>query len=33
MRILIDMGHPGHVHLFKNFIREMEKRGNVSDLL
>jgi len=28
MRILIDMGHPGHVHLFKNFIREMEKRGH-----
>jgi predicted glycosyltransferase len=28
MRILIDMGHPGHVHLFKNFIREMERRGH-----
>ncbi|MBA7485276.1 hypothetical protein ES707_20819 [subsurface metagenome] len=28
VRILIDMGHPGHVHLFKNFIREMEKRGH-----
>jgi len=27
MKILIDMGHPGHVHLFKNFIWEMEKRG------
>lgn len=28
MRILIDMGHPGHVHLFKNFIWEMQKRGH-----
>lgn len=28
MKILIDMGHPAHVHLFKNFIREMEKRGH-----
>lgn len=28
MRILIDMGHPGHVHFFKNFIWEMEKRGH-----
>jgi len=28
MRILIDMGHPAHVHLFKNFIWEMEKRGH-----
>jgi len=28
MRILIDMGHPGHVHLFKNFIWEMEKQGH-----
>lgn len=23
------MGHPAHVHLFKNFIWEMEKRGHV----
>jgi uncharacterized protein len=22
------MGHPAHVHFFKNFIREMEKRGH-----
>ncbi len=29
MRILIDMGHPAHVHFFKNFIWEMEKRGHV----
>jgi len=28
MRILIDMGHPAHVHLFKNFIWEMQKRGH-----
>lgn len=28
MRILVDMGHPAHVHLFKNFIWEMEKRGH-----
>jgi predicted glycosyltransferase len=29
MRLLIDMGHPAHVHLFKNFIWEMEKRGHI----
>jgi len=28
MKILIDMGHPAHVHLFKNFIWEMENRGH-----
>jgi len=28
MRIFIDIGHPAHVHLFKNFIWEMEKRGH-----
>jgi len=28
MKILIDMGHPGHVHLFKNFIWEMEEKGH-----
>jgi len=28
MKILIDMGHPAHVHLFKNFIWEMKKRGH-----
>ncbi|MBN1324379.1 MAG: DUF354 domain-containing protein [Methanotrichaceae archaeon] len=28
MRILIDTGHPAHVHLFKNFIWEMERRGH-----
>jgi len=28
MRILIDIGHPGHVHLFKNFYWEMKKKGH-----
>lgn len=28
MRILVDIGHPAHVHFFKNFIWEMEKRGH-----
>ena len=28
MKIFIDIGHPGHVHFFKNFIWEMEKRGH-----
>ncbi len=28
MRILVDIGHPAHVHLFKNFIWEMEKKGH-----
>jgi len=28
MRILIDMGHPGHVHFFKNFIWDMETKGH-----
>ncbi|WP_271782595.1 DUF354 domain-containing protein [Aquimarina algiphila] len=28
MRILIDIGHPGHVHLFKNFAHEMQKKGH-----
>lgn len=28
MRILIDIGHPAHVHLFKNFIWEMETKGH-----
>ena len=31
MRIVIDIGHPAHVHFFKNFIWEMTKRGH--DLL
>lgn len=29
MRILIDIGHPAHVHLFKNMVLDMQKRGHV----
>lgn len=28
MNILVDIGHPGHVHLYRHFISEMEKRGH-----
>jgi predicted glycosyltransferase len=28
MRILIDIGHPAHVHLFKNIVLDMQKRGH-----
>ncbi len=28
MRILIDIGHPAHVHLFKNFARKMLEKGH-----
>jgi len=28
MKILIDIGHPAHVHLFKNFTWEMQKKGH-----
>lgn len=28
MRILIDIGHPAHVHLFKHFAWEMSKNGH-----
>lgn len=28
MRVLIGIWHPGHVHLFRNFINEMEKRDH-----
>jgi predicted glycosyltransferase len=28
MRIQIDIGHPGHVHLFKNFAWRMQERGH-----
>jgi uncharacterized protein len=28
MRILIDIGHPGHVHLFKNFGWRMKEKGH-----
>jgi predicted glycosyltransferase len=29
MKIFIDIGHPAHVHYFKNFIKIMEKKGHV----
>ncbi len=28
MKILIDMGHPAHVHFFRNAIWELERRGH-----
>ena len=28
MRIVVDVNHPGHVHYFKHFIWEMQKRGH-----
>jgi uncharacterized protein len=28
MRIFIDIGHPAHVHYFKNFIKLMESKGH-----
>jgi predicted glycosyltransferase len=28
VKILIDIGHPAHVHLFKNFAWEMQKKGH-----
>jgi len=28
MKILIDIGHPGHVHLFRPFVDEMISKGN-----
>jgi len=28
MNILIDIGHPAHVHLFKHFARAMKKKGH-----
>ena len=28
MRVVVDINHPGHVHYFKTFIREMEQRGH-----
>lgn len=29
MRILIELLHPAHVHVFRNFVRDMESRGHV----
>ncbi|HLF18313.1 MAG TPA: DUF354 domain-containing protein [Candidatus Omnitrophota bacterium] len=28
MRIVVDIGHPAHVHLFRHFILEMRQRGH-----
>lgn len=28
LKILIDIGHPAHVHLFRNFIFEIKKKGH-----
>lgn len=28
MRVIVDIGHPAHVHFFKNFIWEMEKKNH-----
>ena len=28
MKVLIDIGHPGHVHLFRNFATEFQERGH-----
>ncbi len=28
MKILIDIGHPAHVHIFRNFAKEMTKKGH-----
>ena len=28
MKIVVDIGHPAHVHFFKNFIWEMKRRGH-----
>jgi predicted glycosyltransferase len=33
MRILVGMAHPKHVYMFKNFIKEMEKRGHEVKIL
>jgi len=29
MKILINIGHPAHVHLFKNMIKKLEKKGHI----
>ena len=29
MKIFIDIGHPAHVHYFKNFIWIMQEKGHV----
>ncbi len=29
MKILIDLGHPAHIHYFKNFVQIMESKGHL----
>jgi hypothetical protein len=26
MRVIVDVNHPGHVHYYRNFVREMQKK-------
>lgn len=33
MKILIDIGHPAHVHYFKNFINILEKKGHYFQII
>ncbi len=33
MKIVVDINHPSHVHFFKNFIWEMEKKGHETIIL
>ena len=28
MKVIVDIGHPAHVHLYKNFIKKMEEHGH-----
>jgi predicted glycosyltransferase len=28
MKVLIDIGHPAHVHFYKNTIKELEAKGH-----
>jgi hypothetical protein len=28
MNILVDIGHPAHMHFFKNFLWDMQKKGH-----
>jgi predicted glycosyltransferase len=28
VKVVVDINHPAHVHLFKNFIRQMESNGH-----
>src|SRR5512138_2910791 len=28
MKIIVDIGHPGHIHFFKHFIWDMRSRGH-----